>query len=130
MGYYDAIVCILIHRHLSAPIQKSSLIHSCTCYDQNHKNSSTSLTPLSQVYRGDADLSTSIEPTCVYNTPEVAAITFPDSDSKILKRDPGPGPNFFLFANQTLVQLQLPSMQPKFSNVFTMCFHLALTLYL
>jgi len=43
-----AAVSILVHRQLSAPMRKSSPIHSCT-HDQNHK--STSSTPLSHFYR-------------------------------------------------------------------------------
>ena len=67
-AYNRATICILIHRQLSAPIQKSPPIHSCT-YDQNHK--STSLTSLSHFYRAVADLSASVEPAeCLvaYNT--------------------------------------------------------------
>ena len=36
-GYDAATVCILIHRQLSAPMRKSSSIHSCP-YDQNHSS--------------------------------------------------------------------------------------------
>ena len=51
-GCNGATVCILIHWQLSAPIRKSSPIHSCTCI-QNDK--STSSTSWSHFYRGDAD---------------------------------------------------------------------------
>jgi len=58
-GYNGVTVCILIHQQLSAPTRKSSPIHSCN----NHKSpSSTSLMSLSNSYRGDADLTASVEP--------------------------------------------------------------------
>jgi len=74
-AYNRATICILIHRQLSAPIQKSPPIHSCT-YDQNHK--STSLTSLSHFYRAVADLSASVEPAeclAAYNTVHTAQCT-------------------------------------------------------
>jgi len=58
-SYNGATVCILTHWQLSAPIRKSSSIHSCA-YNQNDKSASS--TSLSHFYRGDADLSATVEP--------------------------------------------------------------------
>jgi len=60
-GYNGATVCILIHRHHSAPMRKSSPFTPCT-YDQNHKSPSTSLTSLLQLQYLVETLSASFEP--------------------------------------------------------------------
>jgi len=49
----------LIHRQLSRPMRKPSPIHSCT-YDQKYETF-TSSRLLSHFYRGDTDLSASID---------------------------------------------------------------------
>ena len=68
-GYNGATVCILIHRQRSAWKQP---IHSCT-YDQNHKRSSALSTSLSHFYRGDANLSASVElASCLQHTTQCA----------------------------------------------------------
>jgi len=60
-GYNGATVCIPIHPQFSAPMRKSPPIHFCT-YDQNHRSLSPFSRSLSHFYRGDADLSESVEP--------------------------------------------------------------------
>jgi len=59
-GYNGAIVCILIHRRLSAPIRKSSPLHFYT-YEHNHISFSTSSMSSSHFDRGHADLFASVK---------------------------------------------------------------------